>query len=47
MVLSLVAGLLTGGFYPFVSRAMNGEGAPGPYATSFFFALGVGVCLQL
>jgi glucose uptake protein len=36
--------LLMGCFYPFVSRAMTGEGAPGPYATSFFFALGVGVC---
>jgi glucose uptake protein len=44
VVLSLVAGLLMGCFYPFVSRAMSGQGAPGPYATSFFFALGVGVC---
>src|SRR6201996_5985151 len=44
VVLSLVAGLLMGCFYPFVSRAMSGAGAPGPYATSFFFALGVGVC---
>src|SRR5216683_5015346 len=44
VVLSLVAGLLMGCFYPFVSRAMTGEGAPGPYATSFFFSLGVGAC---
>jgi len=44
VVLSLVAGLLMGCFYPFVSRAMSGAGAPGPYATSFFFALGVGAC---
>ncbi|HEY4048607.1 MAG TPA: GRP family sugar transporter [Acidobacteriaceae bacterium] len=44
VVLSLVAGLLMGCFYPFVSRAMSGDGAPGPYATSFFFALGVGAC---
>jgi glucose uptake protein len=44
VVLSLIAGLLMGGFYPFVSRAMTGDGAPGPYATSFFFALGVGAC---
>src|SRR6201994_4282743 len=44
VVISLVAGLLMGCFYPFVSRAMSGVGAPGPYATSFFFALGVGVC---
>src|SRR6201996_8171877 len=43
VVISLVAGLLMGCFYPFVSRAMSGAGAPGPYATSFFFALGVGV----
>jgi len=44
VVLSLVAGLLMGCFYPFVSRAMSGAGAPGPYATSFFFALGVAAC---
>jgi glucose uptake protein len=44
VVLSLVAGLLMGCFYPFVSRAMTGADAPGPYATAFFFALGVGVC---
>src|ERR1700755_3144541 len=44
VVLSLVAGLLMGCFYPFVSRAMSGAGGPGPYATSFFFALGVGGC---
>ena len=44
LVISLIAGLLMGSFYPFVSRAMSGAGAPGPYATSFFFALGVGAC---
>ena len=44
VILSLVAGLLMGSFYPFVSRAMTGEGAPGPYATSLFFAVGVGLC---
>jgi glucose uptake protein len=44
VVLSLVAGLLMGCFYPFVSGAMTGGGAPGPYATAFFFALGVGGC---
>ena len=44
VVLSLIAGLLMGGFYPFVSRAMTGPGAPGPYATSFFFSLGVAAC---
>jgi len=44
IVLSLAAGLLMGTFYAFVSRAMSGENAPGPYATSFFFTLGVAVC---
>lgn len=44
VILSLIAGLLMGCFYPFVSKAMSGEGAPGPYATSLFFALGVVVC---
>ena len=48
IVLSLVAGLLMGTFYPFVSRAMSsstpGSDAPGPYATSLFFTLGVALC---
>jgi glucose uptake protein len=44
ILLSLAAGLLMGTFYPFVSRAMSGENAPGPYATSFFFTLGVAFC---
>ena len=44
MVISLIAGLLMGTFYPFVSRAMIGTGAPGPYATSFFFVIGVALC---
>jgi glucose uptake protein len=44
VVISLIAGLLMGCFYPFVARAMTGVGAPGPYATSFFFSLGVGAC---
>jgi glucose uptake protein len=33
-----------GCFYPFVSRAMSGEGAPGPYAVALFFVLGVALC---
>jgi glucose uptake protein len=44
IVLSLVAGVLMGCFYPFVARAMTGtpiEPAPGPYAVAYFFALGV------
>src|SRR6201985_1726323 len=44
VVISLIAGLLMGTFYPFVSRAMTGKGAPGPYATSFFFVIGVALC---
>ena len=44
IVLSLVAGLLMGSFYPLVARAMSGtpaQAGPGPYAIAMFFALGV------
>jgi glucose uptake protein len=44
LVISLIAGLLMGSFYPFVSRSMAGEGAPGPYAATLFFTLGVALC---
>ena len=44
VVLSLVSGVLMGSFYPFVSRSMSGPRAPGPYAASFWFVVGVGVC---
>jgi glucose uptake protein len=44
VIISLIAGLLMGCFYPFVSKAMSGEDAPGPYATSLWFALGVAGC---
>jgi glucose uptake protein len=44
IVLSLAGGLLMGSFYPFVSRAMAVPGASGPYATSFFFLIGVAIC---
>jgi glucose uptake protein len=44
VVLSLVAGLLMGCFYPFVSKAMSGQHALGPYVTSLWFALGVAGC---
>lgn len=33
-----------GSFYPLVSRAMTGGRAPGPYATTFWFAIGVAAC---
>ncbi len=49
--LSLVAGLLMGTFYPFVSRSMTGgasgsgsSGAAGPYAAALLFAVGVLLC---
>ncbi len=44
IVISLVAGVLMGCFYPFVARALSGadgHSSPGPYAVSFFFAIGV------
>lgn len=44
IVISLIAGLLMGGFYPFVSKSMTGADAPGPYAAVFFFVLGVAIC---
>jgi glucose uptake protein len=44
VLLSLAAGLLMGTFYPFVSKAMSGDQAIGPYATAFVFSLGVLAC---
>jgi len=44
VAISLVAGLLMGSFYPFVSKAMSGTDAPGPYAIALLFALGVAIC---
>jgi glucose uptake protein len=44
IVISLVAGLLMGCFYPFVARALKGVPggtAPGPYAVNLFFTLGL------
>ncbi len=44
IVLSLVAGLLMGSFYPLVAHAMRAAPdtpAPGPYAIALFFAIGV------
>lgn len=47
IVLSLVAGLLMGSFYPLVARAMSPFAdrptaiPPGPYAVALFFAIGV------
>jgi glucose uptake protein len=41
ILISLVAGVLMGCFYPFVSSAMTGERPVGPYAAVLFFAFGV------
>ena len=45
IVLSLIAGVLMGSFYPLVAKSMEavpgGQEAPGPYAIAFFFVLGV------
>ncbi len=44
IVISLACGVLMGCFYPFVARALNGEpghSAPGPYAVTMFFMIGV------
>jgi glucose uptake protein len=44
LVLSVLAGVLMGTFYPLVARALGGvpgKPAPGPYAVALFFALGV------
>jgi glucose uptake protein len=44
IVISLIAGVLMGTFYPFVSASMTGPAAVGPYAALLFFALGVAAC---
>jgi glucose uptake protein len=44
IVISLLAGVLMGTFYPLVSRSMELPKAPGPYATAFFFVIGVALC---
>jgi len=44
IVISLIAGVLMGCFYPFVSKSMVGDHAAGPYAAVLFFVLGVAVC---
>lgn len=41
ILLSLIAGLLMGSFYPLVAHALTTPPAAGPYAISFFFAIGV------
>jgi glucose uptake protein len=41
IVLSLLAGIGMGFFYPFVAKAIKGEGHLGPYTVMFVFALGI------
>jgi glucose uptake protein len=41
IVLSLVAGILMGGWYPIATHNLGRGAAPGPYAIAFFFAIGV------
>lgn len=44
VIISVISGLLMGSFYPFVAGAMSGTGAPGPYAVSVYFVIGVALC---
>jgi len=41
IVLSLLTGVFMGFFYPFVAKAIKGEGHLGPYTVMFVFALGI------
>jgi glucose uptake protein len=44
IIISLACGVLMGCFYPFVAKALNGEPgqlAPGPYAVTMFFTIGL------
>lgn len=44
VIISIISGLLMGSFYPFVAKAMSGSDAPGPYAVSMYFVIGVALC---
>ncbi len=41
IVLSLLAGVAIGLFYPFIAKAVSGENHLGPYTVAFIFALGI------
>jgi glucose uptake protein len=41
IVLSLVAGVLMGGWYPIATHDLGAASSPGPYAIALFFAIGV------
>lgn len=44
IVISIVSGVLMGGFYPILTRAMSGDGALTAYTVVPFFALGLALC---
>jgi len=44
ILLSLLAGVLMGLFYPLVARSMHGTGALGPYSVVPVFAVGIALC---
>lgn len=44
IVISLLAGVGMGLFYPFVAKAITGEGHLGPYTVALVFAIGVLAC---
>jgi len=44
IVVSLLAGVLMGLFYPFVTKALTGANALGPYSVGFVFAIGIILC---
>ena len=44
ILISLLCGVLMGVFYPFLTRAMQGDGALGAYTVVPYFAIGVALC---
>lgn len=44
IALSVACGVLMGLFYPFVTKAITGEDALGPYTVGFVFAVGILIC---
>lgn len=44
IIITLISGLLMGGFYPLLTRAMQGEAALDAYTVVPFFALGLALC---
>ena len=44
LIISVVAGVLMGSFYPLIAHAMEMPHAPGPYAITFYFIVGAALC---